>query len=112
VLRQEERHQLAVLERDVPDVCWDRLFFSAKESTYKTWFPLTGEWLDFGEVSLTAASDGTFRAYLLVPGPVIDDRRVTTFRGRWVVHRGFVLTAIALPPRRPRNSAILEGLVG
>ena len=30
-----------------PAVSWDRLLFSAKESVYKAWFPLTLRWLDF-----------------------------------------------------------------
>jgi len=28
-----------------PGPSWDRLLFSAKESVYKAWFPLTGRWL-------------------------------------------------------------------
>ncbi|MEJ2866609.1 4'-phosphopantetheinyl transferase superfamily protein [Actinomycetospora sp. OC33-EN08] len=92
----EERAVLAALAAQRPDVHWDRLLFSAKESVYKTWFPLTGRWLGFEEAVLTPGADGTFHARLLVPGPVVDGTERTAFTGRWTVSDGFVLTAIAL----------------
>ncbi|MFF1766944.1 4'-phosphopantetheinyl transferase [Streptomyces sp. NPDC058249] len=46
-----------------PTVHWDRLLFSAKESVYKAWFPLTRKWLDFSEADIDIvqgpASGGT-----------------------------------------------------
>jgi 4'-phosphopantetheinyl transferase EntD len=78
-------------------VCWDRLLFSAKESIYKAWFPLTRRWLDFEEAVVTPDPDaGTFDARLCVPGPVVDGRRLTGFTGRWVVRHGLVVTAITV----------------
>jgi 4'-phosphopantetheinyl transferase EntD len=32
---------------------WDRLLFSAKESVFKAQFPLTGVWLEFGEIEIS-----------------------------------------------------------
>jgi 4'-phosphopantetheinyl transferase EntD len=62
----------------------DRLLFSAKESVYKAWFPLTRRWLEFKDVDLSiAASDASFRARLLVPGPTVAGRRLTELHGRW-----------------------------
>ena len=53
--------------RAAPDVCWDRLLFSAKESVYKAWFPLAGRWLGFADADITInAADGTFLVRLLV----------------------------------------------
>ena len=46
-------------------MCWDRLLFSAKESVYKAWFPLTGRWLGFEDADVTITPDGTFTARLL-----------------------------------------------
>lgn len=81
-----------------PEVCWDRLLFSAKESVYKAWFPLAGRWLDFAEASVTVDPDaGTFAAALLVPGPILGGRALTGFAGRWLIARGLILTAIAVP---------------
>ncbi|THA69936.1 4'-phosphopantetheinyl transferase superfamily protein [Streptomyces sp. A0642] len=93
-----ERAGLAALFRQRPDVHWDRVLFSAKESVFKTWYPLTRRELDFTEAELDFdAGAGTFSARLLVPGPDVAGRRHRMFTGRWAVERGFVLTAIALP---------------
>jgi 4'-phosphopantetheinyl transferase EntD len=93
--------ELAWLKRvagDSSGVCWDRLLFSAKETIYKAWFPLTRRWLNFEEAVVTPHPDaGTFAARLLVPGPVVDGRPLTGFAGRWIVARGLVATAITVP---------------
>ncbi|GAA2612250.1 4'-phosphopantetheinyl transferase family protein [Streptomyces tubercidicus] len=91
----EERTQLRRLAALQPEVCWDRLVFSAKESVYKAWFPLTRRWLDFEEALLTLdPTNATFTAQLLVPGPVVDGRELTEFSGKWLVGSGFVVTAV------------------
>ncbi|MEV0781391.1 4'-phosphopantetheinyl transferase superfamily protein [Streptomyces sp. NPDC050423] len=92
-----ERAGLAELSRQRPEVHGDRLLFSAKESVFKTWYPLTRRELDFTEAELDFDPAGTFSARLLVPGPEVAGRRHGTFSGRWTVGRGFVVTAIALP---------------
>ncbi|POX52115.1 4'-phosphopantetheinyl transferase [Streptomyces sp. Ru72] len=121
-----ERTRLRGLAHSRSSVHWDRLLFSAKESVYKAWFPLTGEWLDFLEADVeidpgialpapdpsgssdsraasrpsdsTAASDasGGFRARLLVPGPLVDGHRVEAFDGRWTVRGGLLATAVVV----------------
>ncbi|MGQ4485691.1 4'-phosphopantetheinyl transferase superfamily protein [Streptomyces sp. SAS_281] len=72
----EERRHLARLARAHPLVAWDSVLFSARESVYKAWFPLTGRWLGFLDRAVlpdrAAAPDptrGTFTAVLRVPGP-------------------------------------------
>ncbi|WP_328477902.1 4'-phosphopantetheinyl transferase superfamily protein [Streptomyces sp. NBC_00377] len=104
-----EAERLGTLAAERPEVHWDRLLFSAKESVYKAWFPLTRKWLDFSEAdidltpvtpALSAAPaegpHGVFRARLLVPGPVIGGRRLAHFDGRWTVRRGLVATAVTV----------------
>ncbi len=76
---------------------WDRVLFSAKESTYKAWFPLTAEWLGFHETSVKLRRDGTFTSHLLVPGPTVGGRRIDRFAGHWMIEQDLVLTAIAIP---------------
>ncbi|MEW1655999.1 4'-phosphopantetheinyl transferase superfamily protein [Streptomyces sp. NPDC093707] len=94
----EERTHLAQLAAHQPDINWDRLIFSAKESVYKTWYPLTGRWLGFEEAHLTLdPTNSTFTARLLVPGPVIDGHRLDTFTGRWLIDAGLVLTTVTVP---------------
>ncbi|MFF0836619.1 MULTISPECIES: 4'-phosphopantetheinyl transferase [unclassified Streptomyces] len=94
----EERSVLERLGPAHPDVHWDRLLFSAKESVYKAWFPLTGRWLDFGQCAITPDPErGTFTAALKVPGPVVGGVRVDRFDGQWRVHNGLTVTAVVIP---------------
>jgi 4'-phosphopantetheinyl transferase EntD len=94
----EERECLAKLAEGHPGVAWERLLFSAKESVYKTWFPLTHRWLGFEEAIVRPDPlTGTFSAELLVPGPVVDGRTLSGFTGRWTTGHGIVATAITLP---------------
>lgn len=82
-------------------VCMDRLLFSAKEAVYKAWFPLTGRRLGFDDLELAIdAGVGTFRAGLLVEGPVIDGAPLTELRGRWCAENGVVATAVVVPATR------------
>lgn len=76
------------------EVCWDRILFSAKESVYKVWFPLTGRWLDFSEAVVDIEPSGTFRARLLVADPAVG---TDVLPGRWTVRDGHIATSIALP---------------
>jgi 4'-phosphopantetheinyl transferase EntD len=89
--------------RDLPDgVHWDRLLFSAKESVYKTWFPLARRWLGFEDAALLFSpgadpAGGTFAVDLLVdPLPVVAGRPVRTLHGRYAVVGGLLGTAITL----------------
>jgi 4'-phosphopantetheinyl transferase EntD len=95
---EEERAWLREQARVAPEICWDRLLFSAKESVYKAWFPLAGRWLGFEDALVTIdPRSHTFGARLLVPGPTLSDgRRLTTLDGRWLARDGLLLTAIAL----------------
>jgi 4'-phosphopantetheinyl transferase EntD len=93
-----EQRALAELAGAAPEVFWDKLLFSAKEATYKAWFPLTQRWLGFNDAVIRInAADGTFTARLLVPGPVLGGRQLTEFSGRWLARDGLVITSIAVP---------------
>ncbi|GAA3848302.1 4'-phosphopantetheinyl transferase family protein [Streptomyces sedi] len=98
----EEREMLARLDASHPGVSWERLLFSAKESVYKVWFPLTGKWLDFEEARLVIDPEArTFEAELLVPGPVVEGAKIQNFSGRWTSGRGLLVTSISLFPGLP-----------
>ncbi|SDT17511.1 4'-phosphopantetheinyl transferase family protein [Actinoplanes derwentensis] len=74
-------------------VPWDRLLFSAKESVYKAWFPLTRRFIGFEAARIELDPGGTFAATML-------DRRAgdpAGFTGRWICANGLVVTAIAVP---------------
>ncbi|MDT3398062.1 4'-phosphopantetheinyl transferase superfamily protein [Streptomyces sp. B1866] len=98
-----ERAHLRELAGTHPEVHWDTLMFSAKETVYKAFNPLTGRWLGFRDARMSFDPEArTFRARLMVPGPVVDGIRLAWFTGHWVVRDGLVLTAIAV--RRARGS--------
>ena len=98
IARSEEREQLRALAAAESSIHWDRLLFSAKESVYKAWFPLTEEWLGFDDGSISfERSTRTFSARLLVDGPVVSGRRLTDLHGRWMARGGLAITAIAVP---------------
>nr|WP_203614820.1 4'-phosphopantetheinyl transferase superfamily protein [Streptomyces sp. SID13726] len=98
-----ERVRLRDLSARHPAVHWDRLLFSAKESVYKAWFPLTGKWLDFSEADIEVTVDperplsGGLRAELLVPGPLVGGERRGVLEGRWTVRGGLVATSVTVP---------------
>jgi 4'-phosphopantetheinyl transferase EntD len=86
VLRDEERAWLPALAEADPALHWDRIVFCAKEAVYKAWFPPTGRWLDFDDVSIDVRLDGTFEACL----------RDAVLNGSWKVDRGLILAAASL----------------
>jgi 4'-phosphopantetheinyl transferase EntD len=93
----EEVHRIEGLCRIRLEVNWDRLLFSAKESIYKAWYPLTGRWLDFQDASLTIDPvGGTFDAALRVTGPRVHGCELTGFTGRWLVGNGLIVTAVTV----------------
>jgi 4'-phosphopantetheinyl transferase EntD len=93
-----ERARLHDLAVAVPGICWDRLLFSAKESVYKAWFPLTRRWLDFDEAEIVIEpAAGTFDVRLLVPAPVVPGLELAAFTGRWLAGNGLLLTTVAMP---------------
>ena len=87
IARPEEQRRLRRLARHEGIEHLDKVLFSAKETTYKTWFPLARRFLDFDEADIDIRPDGTFTSYLLVrpvPVPFIE--------GYWTIRNGFVVT--------------------
>jgi 4'-phosphopantetheinyl transferase EntD len=82
---------------------WGRLLFSAKESVYKAWFPLTQRRLSFLDVDISIdPSGGTFAASLPATANTPSDRPMNMF-GRWVIHNGVIATASAVPEPNTRH---------
>lgn len=97
ITRPEEFPHLSALGTQFPDVHWDRLLFSAKESVYKTWFPLARCWLGFEDATIEFdPSNGSFTAALHQSGLMLDGRPVAQLTGRWLVREGLVITAVSL----------------
>ncbi len=96
----EERVRLDELAAGMPGISWDRLLFSAKESVYKTWFPLARRWLAFESADIVIdPHGGTFAARLLVHGPLVNGSRLTQLSGRWLADQGLLVTATVVPAR-------------
>lgn len=78
-------------------ICWDRFLFSAKESVFKTWFPITGRWLGFEDAVVQVdPTQGTFHARLLTTGPIANGHRLEGFDGRFCISSGFIFTFVGL----------------
>jgi 4'-phosphopantetheinyl transferase EntD len=106
-----ERAALAGLMESAPQVHWDRLLFSAKETVYKAWYPYHHRMLGFHEAELLftadpdAADRGGYTARLLIPGPLLAEGvGPDVFTGRWAVRDGLLVTAIAVPARTAAGS--------
>jgi 4'-phosphopantetheinyl transferase EntD len=95
-----ETEMLAALAMAHPGIHWDRLLFSAKESVYKAWFPLTRRWLGFEDARLSLDPEArTFTARLSVDGSRIDNGpALAEMKGRYLVESCLVLTAVIVPP--------------
>ncbi|WP_103510900.1 4'-phosphopantetheinyl transferase [Streptomyces sp. SM13] len=105
-------------EDDAGEIHWDRVLFSAKESVFKTWYPVTGLELDFTEADLTfrrtdgpgsgngpqggVAAEGSFDARLLLTDPALP----TTLHGLWRIEDGIVATAVLVRPDWRDSSAV------
>jgi 4'-phosphopantetheinyl transferase EntD len=90
----EERDMLSRLPSGT---FWGRVLFSAKESVYKAWFPLTEKWLGFNDARIVLQPDeNTFSVSLLVEPPLVRGVPLTGFEGRYLVRDGLVATAIAV----------------
>ncbi|MGA7704658.1 MAG: 4'-phosphopantetheinyl transferase superfamily protein [Solirubrobacteraceae bacterium] len=97
IAKPEELPYLRRLAEERPEVHWDRLLFSAKESVYKAWFPLARRWLGFEDaVVVLDPRAHSFQARLLVPGPQMEHGPLRTLSGRWMDRDGIILTAISL----------------
>lgn len=75
----------------------DRLIFSAKESLFKAWWPLTKTWLDFSDATVTVDPSGTFTAHLADWAAPLFGCERDEVRGRWTgAGSGFVATAVVI----------------
>ena len=109
-----EREWVSAVLAGEPELRVDKLLFSAKEATYKAWFPLTRRWLGFEDAELTFDTEdlersdagmrarGAFSSRILITPDVIDGGSpLHVLRGRWAIEAGFVVAAIAVEQRAP-----------
>lgn len=103
----EEAAWVRAAAGDSPEIHWDRVLFTAKEATYKAWFPLTRRWLGFADARITLRptlvaaghAEGDLRSRILVDPHAADGGPdLVELRGRWIVRDGYVVSAIVLRP--------------
>ncbi len=90
----EERARLERLPRRA-HVDWHMLVFSAKESVYKAYYPLTRSWLGFHDVELVVDPDAEAFAATLIRPDAPAAAEVRTFRGRYACNGEHIFTAVA-----------------
>jgi 4'-phosphopantetheinyl transferase EntD len=109
VAHPQEAALLAALSSSDNRVSWDRLLFSAKESLFKAWYPLTGRWLDFEDVALRIDPlDGTFVVALQVEPQALGGLPADRYSGRWLVAGDLVLTTITVSSDRPPGDRVVQ----
>jgi len=92
VCTEPERRWAAALSEDH----WGTVVFSAKESIYKTWYPIAQRWLDYQDAELTVEPErGCFTARILLPGAG-EVFPWNPLPGRFAVGDDQVFTAIAV----------------
>lgn len=88
VLVPEERASL--VEED-----WRTMLFAAKEAVYKAVNPLVGEYLEFGDVEVSASRDGTFAA--VTTRPRQSTARIEAGQGHFLRVEGHWLCVFLVP---------------
>ncbi|MFC7898313.1 4'-phosphopantetheinyl transferase [Streptomyces sp. NPDC057381] len=92
-----EQRLVAELTDTAPGIHWGRLLFSMKETVYKSWYPFTGQRLDFEDATLTfSAGSPRYTARVRIPRPLPRSPGVHVWEGRWLCRGGLLLTALTV----------------
>jgi len=79
-------------------ICWDKLLFSIKESIYKAWYPVLHCWLGFEQVLVTIEPNtGSFVGTVLPHACENIPPNMLVFRGRYIMMRSLIATAVCIP---------------
>ncbi len=99
IASQRECEAVTAMSRRRPDVCADRLLFSAKEAVYKAWFPRERTLLDFDQAEVALHTDGSFVAVISEDAPRAGSGRPVPLRmsGHWDVVHGVLRTRVLIP---------------
>lgn len=73
------------------DMPWPVVLFSAKESVYKVWYPITGRWLGFDDVRLLPGPHTSFTATIV--SPAASTAGLHEVIGRYAMVGGMIVTA-------------------
>lgn len=70
---------------------WDRVLFCAPEAVYTAWFPVTHQWLDLVDVSISLQPDHAFSARACVERSDAATVERDESGSRWLLGRGLLL---------------------
>lgn len=84
---QADIKRLATID---PGTSWDTVLFTAKEATYKAWYPLTGVVLVHDDIDVHLFADGRFVAE--ARATAAGTRTTHRVRGRWGLGAGVVVS--------------------
>ena len=91
VASRPEQREIERLGSAEPGTPWDTVLFTAKEATYKAWYPLTAVVLSHDDIDVRLSRDGRFSAAVrLSTGRAA--RGAHRVRGRWTVGPGVVVS--------------------
>lgn len=90
VASRRERADLERLATLDPPTAWDTVLFTAKEATYKAWYPLTGVVLAHDDIDVHLFADGRFAAE--ARATTAGTRTTHRVRGRWRLGAGVVVS--------------------
>jgi len=69
-----------------------KVLFSAKEATYKAWYPITHDWLGFKEALINFHDqENTFTVHIQKNGPIRE------MHGKYTIRKDVIVTAIEVP---------------
>jgi 4'-phosphopantetheinyl transferase EntD len=92
IMLDDERHWV---KRASTAIAWDRLIFSAKESVFKAWYPLTREWLGFENALIRLDPDNaTFEVEISTARTI---GAPANLEGRFSRRDGLIGTAVFVP---------------
>lgn len=98
VTRGGEPSMLARLASSHPAVAWSTVVWSAKESIFKAWYPLTGRWVDPTACEVTVDPDrGSFEGRLVASVAAAHPDAPSVFDGRWLVVGAHLCTVVIVP---------------
>lgn len=100
-----EAAMLMRLASNHPAVAWSAVLWSAKESVFKAWYPLTGRWADYTACEVVLHPDrGSFIGRVVEAGrSAVHPATQRAFAGRWLVVGSHLCSIVVVPARRRRH---------
>jgi 4'-phosphopantetheinyl transferase EntD len=97
-----EQELIAQLSYERPDICYDRLVLSIKETVFKAWYQATRHELEFQQIEVNITETSAFDFALRLPVAAPDPSWFHGNRGIWSDSFGRLTTALVVLPNLQR----------